>query len=68
MSLVPFLHIKRKSADFEKMAEGNQLLGTEMAEVIFREGSDGEGGDIATNDLFGYTRGSLQGKRGADVM
>lgn len=41
MSLVLFLHIKRQSADFEKMAEGNPLSGTETAEVIFRERSDG---------------------------
>lgn len=47
-------------ADFEKMAEGNLLSGTEMAEVIFRERSDGGGGDVAT-------RGSVLGRRGADV-
>lgn len=60
MSLVLFLHIKRQSADFEKMAEGNPLSGTETAEVIFRERSDGGGRDVAT-------RGSVLGRRGADV-
>lgn len=60
MSLAPFLHIKRKSADFTK--PGNRQFNF-WEQRWQKSKSDGEGGDITVNNFFSYARVRLLERR-----